>query len=195
MKVVAVLGSPRSKGNSAFLAERFLAAAKKMKAETQSFVLNTLTYRGCQACSACKTTAETCVMRDDLTDVLEAVRQCDVFVLASPIYYGDVTGQMKLFIDRTFCYLTPDFRTSDNKSRLKPGKTLVFIQTQNAPAALFGDIFARYEQIMKYHHFAGAHLIRGCELGGPDDARNRADLVKLAEETARRVVGTGKVKG
>lgn len=191
MKVVAVMGSPRAKGNSAFLAERFLDAAEKLGAETRSFVLNTLTYRGCQACFACKTTSETCVMRDDLTEVLEAVRHADVLVLASPVYYGEVTGQMKLFIDRTFCYLTPDFKTSDNKSRLKPGKKLVFIQTQGAPKAAFGDIFPRYEQIMKYHNFAGTHLIRGCELGGPEDVRKRVDLVKLAEETARRVVGKG----
>ncbi len=58
MKIIAVLGSPRSNGNSAFIARHFLETARKLGAETQSFALNTLTYRGCQACRACKKTAE-----------------------------------------------------------------------------------------------------------------------------------------
>ncbi|MDQ1257169.1 MAG: hypothetical protein QG656_1771, partial [Candidatus Hydrogenedentes bacterium] len=62
MKIVAVLGSPRLNGNSAFIAGRFLETADRLGAETRSFTLNTLSYRGCQACRACKRSSEVCIL-------------------------------------------------------------------------------------------------------------------------------------
>jgi multimeric flavodoxin WrbA len=58
MKVVALLGSPRSHKNSATIANRFTATAAKLGAETRTFELNRLSYRGCQGCYVCKTTLE-----------------------------------------------------------------------------------------------------------------------------------------
>ncbi len=188
MKIVAVLGSPRLNGNSAFIAGCFLEAAKNLGAETRSFALNALAYRGCQACMCCKKTSEVCVLKDGLSEVLAAVREADVIVLASPVYYGDVTGQMKLFIDRTFCYLTPDFHTNPQRSRLLPGKTVVFIQTQGlADATVFADVFPRYREMMKFIGIDEAHLLRGCGLSKQDDIRKHEDVLKQAEELAIRI--------
>ncbi|MCX5757753.1 MAG: flavodoxin family protein, partial [Candidatus Hydrogenedentes bacterium] len=182
MKIVAVLGSPRLNGNSAFIAGRFLEAAKDRGAETQSFALNALTYRGCQACMSSKKTSEVCVLKDDLSEVLEAVREAGVIVLASPVYYGDVTGQMKLFIDRTYCYLTPDYHTNPQRSRLVPGKTVVFVQTQGlADVTVFADVFPRYREVMKFIGINEAFLLRGCGLTKRDDVCGREDLLKQAE--------------
>jgi multimeric flavodoxin WrbA len=122
MKIVCLLGSPRTNGNSSILASRFLATAAGLGAETRAFELNRLTYRCCQGCYACKTTLDSCIVQDDLTAVLEAVRAADVVVLATPVYYGDISGQLKCFIDRTFSYLVPDYVTNPNPSRLPPGK-------------------------------------------------------------------------
>lgn len=189
MKIVAVLGSPRLNGNSAFIAGRFLEAAKNLGAETRSFALNTLTYRGCQACMSCKKTSEVCVLKDDLSEVLEAVREADVIVLASPVYYADVTGQMKLFIDRTYCYLTPDFHTNPQRSRLLPGKTVVFIQTQGfADATVFADVFPRYRDVMRFIGIDEAYLLRGCGLSKRDDVCKREDVLKQAEELAIQIM-------
>ncbi|MGD9505996.1 MAG: flavodoxin family protein [Syntrophobacteraceae bacterium] len=55
MKIICLLGSPRKNGNSAAIAERFCETAKKSGAEVQTFALNELNFRGCQACMACKT--------------------------------------------------------------------------------------------------------------------------------------------
>ncbi len=190
MKIVALLGSPRSKGNSAVLAEYFLETAKGFGAETQSFVLNRLNYQGCQACRACKKTSEICVLKDGLTAVLEDVRQADVIVFASPVYFGDVTGQMKTFIDRTYSYLTPDFyRDPDSASRLLPGKTAVWILTQGMPDTAFTDVFPRYEWVMNIIGIHRVHLIRGCGLAKVDDIRKHPELLKQADELARSVMG------
>ena len=120
MKVVILLGSPRPEGNSATLAKIFNEAAEELGANVQIFGLNKLTYRGCQACETCKTKLDRCVLKDDLAQVLDAIRDTDVLVLATPVYFGDIPGQMKMFIDRCFSYLVPDFLEAPESSRLAP---------------------------------------------------------------------------
>ncbi|HPO14561.1 MAG TPA: flavodoxin family protein [Candidatus Hydrogenedentes bacterium] len=188
MKIVAVLGSPRLNGNSAYIAERFLETARNLGAETQSFALNTLTYRGCQACRACKKTSEVCVLQDDLTEVLEAVRNAEAIVFASPVYFADVSGQMKLFIDRTYCFLTPDFHSNPNGSRLLPGKTAIFILTQGFPETVFADVFPRYQGVMRFIGINKTYLIRGCNLAKPDDILKHEDLLKQTEALAVHIM-------
>jgi len=189
MKIVAVLGSPRLNGNSAAIAGRFLDTAGNLGAETQSFALNTLSYRGCQACMTCKKRLETCVLKDDLTEVLEAVREADVIVLATPVYYGDVTGQMKLFIDRTYCFLTPDFHTNPKRSRLSPGKSMVFIQTQGfEDETVFADVYPRYSAMMQFMGMDKVHLLRACGLSQREDVLEHKDILKQAETLAVQIM-------
>jgi len=189
MEIVALLGSPRAAGNSSFIAERFLKAARRKGARTTVFALNKLRYRGCQACDACKTRMDHCVLKDDLSPVLDAVQRADALLLASPIYYGDLTAQMKGFIDRTFCYFTPDFRTNGHQSRLSSGKKLVMVLTQGAQPEYFKDVFGRYSSFMSYHGFTESHLIRACNLVEPAAVRKDAKVLKLADKIAALVVG------
>lgn len=191
MQIVALLGSPR-KGNSSAIARRFLAAGESLGATTRSFVLNTLTYRGCQACYACKTSLSRCVLQDDLADVLAAVEEADVVVLATPVYFGDITAQLKTFFDRTFSFFTPDYRTSSTPSRLAPDKKLVFIQTQGQPdESFFNDLFPRYERFFKRFGFAESHLIRACGLAGPDDVLKRENVLDEAERLVANLIASG----
>ena len=165
MKVVALLGSPRPAANSAVIANHFLRQAETLGATTRVFELGRLNYRGCQGCYACKGKADHCVLDDDLTEVLEAVRDADLVVMASPVYYGDVTSQLKGFIDRTFAYFLPDYATNPNPSRLTP-KKLLFVLTQGHPnESLFDDIYARYQRPFKRLGFAESRLIRVCGIG------------------------------
>ncbi len=190
MNVVCILGSPKPEGNSAFVAKRFCEALETHGAEVQTFALNSLTYRGCQACMACKTKLDRCVLKDDLEPVLDAVREADLLVLATPVYFGEVTSQTKGFIDRTFSFLTPEFKTNpDNLSRLSPGKELVFIQVQTAGREeQFGDIFPRYETFFKWHRLKGTHLIRACGVPDPGDAAAREDVLQQIEATVKAVI-------
>jgi len=166
MKIVCLKGSPREKSNSSTIAESFMATATEQGADTVTFKLNSLKYRGCQGCYACKKNLDRCILEDDLTQVLESVRGADIVMLASPVYYGDVSGQMKCFIDRTFSYLTPDYVTSKNPSRLAPGKRPVFILTQGNPDfKLFDDVYPRYDKFLKWYGFAESRLIRACGIG------------------------------
>lgn len=188
MKIVSLLGSPRSKGNSATLTNHLLKTAEELGAEIESFELNRLTYRGCQACYACKKGSDECVLNDDLREALEAVQAADAVVLASPVYYGDVTAQLKGFIDRTYSYLVPDYLSNPNPSRLS-AKKLVFVLTQGHPdEALFADIFPRYEQFLRWMGFHEISLIRACGIGpGTVDAVPEHAL-RQAEEAAKSLL-------
>jgi multimeric flavodoxin WrbA len=89
MNIVCLLGSPRPKGNSAAIAGRFVETAETLGAEVRTFALNKLNYQGCQACMTCKTKLDKCVLKDDLADVLDAVHEADVLVMATAIYFRE----------------------------------------------------------------------------------------------------------
>ncbi|MGD9973078.1 MAG: flavodoxin family protein [Desulfatirhabdiaceae bacterium] len=189
MNIVCLLGSPRPMGNSATIAKRFCDTAEQKGATIKSFALNKLSYRGCQACMTCKSKLDRCVLKDDLTEVLDAIRDADVLVMATPVYYGEVSSQLKAFIDRTFSYLKPDYTTNPEPSRLPGAKKLVFIQTQAQPGeADFADIFPRYDYFFKWYGFQDNHLIRACGVMGPGDVESRTDVMALAEKIALNLV-------
>ena len=188
MKIVALLGSPRAFKNSATIANRFTAAAAQLGAQVRTFELNRLTYRGCQGCYACKKTHDHCVLQDDLTGVLNAVQEADAVVLASPVYYGDVTAQLKGFIDRTYSYLKPDYLSNPQPSRLGP-KKFVMVLTQGHPdTSLFADIFPRYEGFFKWMGFVDSRLIRACGIGPATVDSVPVQVLQEAEAAAQELV-------
>jgi multimeric flavodoxin WrbA len=138
---------------------------------------------------ACKTKLDRCALNDDLTQVLDAVRETDVLVLASPVYFGDISSQLKAFIDRTYSYLVPDFKTNPRKSRLAPGKELVFILSQGNPDPNnFADIYPRFRFFTRtYGGFGESHLIRALGVNEPGEVAGHEDVMKLAETTAEKI--------
>ncbi len=184
MRIVAVLGSPRPQGNSAILAQKFLDAAREQGAEVQVYSLNQMTFKGCQACLACKTKGEACVLEDELAPVLAAVKAANVLVLASPVYFGDISAQLKAFFDRTYSFITPEFT-----SRVDTGKQAVLILTQGNPDPVeFNDIFPRYERWLKFFGFEPVHLLRAAGVREPGDIRKDAALLDKAAALARQLV-------
>jgi multimeric flavodoxin WrbA len=190
MKIVCLLGSPRVNGNSAVIANRFCSSAEKLGAQVKTYLLNDLAYRGCQGCMLCKTKLDRCALEDDLTEVLDAIRETDVVVLASPVYFWDVSSQVKGFLDRTFSYLVPGFITNPVKSRLSPGKKLVFILAQaNPDDIMFTDIFPKIDYFFRTFGFDETHLIRACGVGAPGEVETHGKVMELAEKTAEALCG------
>lgn len=188
MKITCLLGSPRPNGNSATIAHHFLKIAERHGAQIHMFALNKMNFRGCQACMACKTKLDHCALKDDLTQVLDDIRDSDVLVLATPTYFHDVSAQMKTFIDRIYSYYVPNFLTSEKPGRLPLGKRLVFIQTQAQPDSnLFAEVFPKYELFFKSLGFGRNQLIRACGVSGPEDVSKREEILKEAEEAARQI--------
>lgn len=188
MNIVCLLGSPRTKSNSSAIAKRFSDTAEKLGAKVKTYTLNDLKYRGCQGCMACKKKLEKCALKDDLTEVLDAIQDCDVLVMASPVYYGEVSSQLKGVIDRFYSFLKSDYLTNPDPIRLSPGKKFVMALAQGNPdEKMFDGIFSRFDYFIQWYGFAESHLIRACGVRDIGDIETRRDILTLAEETARKV--------
>ncbi|MFW5734771.1 MAG: flavodoxin family protein [Oceanidesulfovibrio sp.] len=191
MKIVSILGSPRPRGNSAAMERRLLDAAADRGHDVERFELGRMNYTGCIACFGCKKKADHCVVQDDLAPTLAAVRKCDVLVVATPVYFGEVSAQLKGFIDRCFSFLVPDYPTATEKSRLAPGKQMVWLIAQGHPKPdLFADIFPRYEYFYdRYLNFDRCHLVRACGVYDAGDADTRDDVREQLDALAVKVFG------
>jgi multimeric flavodoxin WrbA len=184
MKIVVVVGSPRPEGNSALLAQRLLDAAEGLGAEVRKFFVNKMDFEGCQGCESCKTTSDRCILEDELTEVLEAIKKADILVLASPVYFGDISGRLKCFFDRTYSYLNPDF-----SSRLPSGKKAVFILVQGEPdEGEFNDIFPRYERWLKLYGFSPIYRLRATGVRAPGDINRETRILEQAAALGRELM-------
>lgn len=120
--IIAINGSPRKKWNTAILLEKAIEGAVLQGAETELLHLYDLNYEGCTSCFACKIRGGKsygkCVMQDDLTTVLDRIKDADAIILGSPIYFGSITGKMRCFMERLiFPYLVYTNPLSSNFTR------------------------------------------------------------------------------
>ena len=111
MKIVAFNGSPHcEQGNTSVLVEEFFAGAREAGAETENVFLAKKEITHCIGCFACWVkTPGVCVHKDDVAELLETYMSADVVVLASPLYVDNVTGIMKVFMDRLIPLGDPHF--------------------------------------------------------------------------------------
>ena len=98
-------GGPRKTFNTASMLQKFAEGALSAVngVEVKTVRLYDLDYKGCMSCMACKIKGKAsniCKFKDALTPVLEEIAQADGLVLGSPIYFGDVTGRMRTFLER-----------------------------------------------------------------------------------------------
>ncbi len=104
-KIIIIDGGPRKTMNTAQMLQRFAEGAKSVseQIEVMTVRLYELDYKGCMSCMACKVkgrASNVCKFKDALTPILEETAQADGLVMGSPIYFGDVTGQMRTFLER-----------------------------------------------------------------------------------------------
>ncbi len=166
MKVIAVNGSPRKNWNTHILLDKAVEGAKAAGAQTELVHLYDLEYKGCISCFACKVkngkNTGRCALNDSLQPVLDAIHTCDGLILASPIYFGQVTSMMRAFLERLFFqYASYDDYT---KPFFNGTKKTAFIYTSNAPEAAFANIgynnmLQTYETTLKMYFGDSSHLL------------------------------------
>lgn len=99
-KILILSGSHRKGGNSDTLCDEFMRGAIEAGHNVEKIRLSDKHINYCMGCGVCNTTHK-CVQKDDMSEVLEKMIQADVIVLASPVYFYAMNGQMKTLIDRT----------------------------------------------------------------------------------------------
>ena len=93
-KLLIVNGSPRKNGVDAAIAKLIAERVKGHDYETEIVDICGMKINGCRACMACKKTGR-CAQDDDMIKMYDKIRACDMLILASPIYFGAESGQMK----------------------------------------------------------------------------------------------------
>lgn len=126
-KVTIIVGSPRKESNTHILVKEARKGLEESNVESEVFFLNDLSIKGCQSCGYCKANDTTdCAVQDDMQRIHKAMETSDGILVASPVYFGDVTAQTKLWEDRLFPYYGPGHNLPGHKKA-------AFIFTQNTP--------------------------------------------------------------
>lgn len=158
MKIMAINGSPRKNCNTATILENVLAGAKEARPDIECEFINLygIDFKGCISCFECKRIGGKsygkCAVKDGIWDVLQQSLQADCLVFGSPIYFSDVTGEMRCYWERLFF---PVLVYDKNYSSLAPKKVrTAFIYTMNAPENIldkvgYPDKFKNMEEIAR----------------------------------------------
>jgi len=182
-KVVGISGSPRRGGNSETLLQAALEGAREDRADAEMVRLNELTYVGCQACDACFAAGQ-CPRQDDLTAVIDKLREADVWLMSSPIYFDSISGQLKNCFDRCRCFIRDPRKEERRRSgaiivTYEAGPSDFYHQVARHFAAYFDGWFGRFEPV---------EVMSEANLGPPDAASRRPELLSKARVLGKRLV-------
>ena len=111
-KVVVISTSLRPGSNSHSMAERFAQGAQDAGHEVELISLRGKEIKFCIGCLSCQSTGA-CVFKDDVPAIMDSVLNADVVCWATPIYYYEMSGQMKTLIDRMNALYPKDYRFRD----------------------------------------------------------------------------------
>ena len=102
-KIMILNGSPRKNGKTASLVRAFTEGALSSGNEVKEFYIDGMNIKSCKGCDSCMTNGSHCVQKnDDMQQIYECFDWCDIVVFASPMYWGTITGQLKIVVDRLF---------------------------------------------------------------------------------------------
>ena len=104
MNIVVLSGSPRKGGNTSIMAEAFAEGARSAGHEVEIIDVAAKKIAPCRACKYCFSHNGACAIDDDMTGVRERLAQADMVVFTSPVYWFDISAQLKLAIDRMYAF-------------------------------------------------------------------------------------------
>ena len=164
--IVVLSGSPRKDANTDTLVAAFVEGAKSSGKNVTVFRTADMKISGCLGCGSCFKETGTCAQKDDMIQILDALKSADALVLASPVYFWGVTAQLKLAIDRTFALLRIE----------TPIKRAAMLLTCGSRA---GAAESMFRTMCEYSHWENAGYIVESGLRSPDAIKGR-DVLKKA---------------
>ena len=172
-KIVILNGSPRRNGNTSALVQKFTEGAESAGNTVTEFFLDKMNINGCKGCFGGHSSRECpCVQKDDMAQIYPAVKECDVIVLATPLYYWNMSGQLRTAVDRLF-----DGNLLRGHNR---GSALLMAAEGNG----FEDVLTYYDHLMQHlkwknlgHVLAGGNGDVG-DIGGKPELEQAYELGK-----------------
>ena len=158
MKIVSINGSPRKDGACSSVTSSLMKRFENEGHEIHSVHLNSLHIHGCQECFSCRNNkSDCCIIKDDLTEILELVKTADLLILSTPVFFADISAQLKCFIDRTWSYYG---RTGFSADHLPRNRSFVFIQSYGyTDASIYNSLFEKYKVYFQMFGFDHCYRI------------------------------------
>jgi multimeric flavodoxin WrbA len=146
MKVVAFNGSPRKEGNTYQSLQVVMGELQKEGIETEVIQLGGKSIHGCIACYKCfKNKDKECSIKDDgVNDYIKKMMEADGIIIGSPVYFSNITSEVKAFIDRAGLVA----RANDNLLKRKVGAGVVAVRRAGATFAFSAINFFFFIQEM-----------------------------------------------
>lgn len=104
MRIAGISGSPRKDGNTEILVRQALKPFYERDWEVTEFFLSNKTINPCIGCETCCETGECAIEGDDMEFLIKEFESCDALIIGSPVYYRNVTAQLKALFDRSYCF-------------------------------------------------------------------------------------------
>ncbi len=169
-KIVILNGSPRRTGNTSALVKAFTEGAESAGHTVTEFFLDSMNIHGCKGCFGEHSSKECpCVQRDDMNKIYPVVRECDVIVLASPLYYWNMSGQIRTAIDRLFA-----LEEGDGNLLRGHGKASALLMAAEGHG--FEDVLVYYNHLMEHLKWNNlGHVLAGGN-GEIGDIEGKAEI-------------------
>lgn len=184
MKVVGIVGSPRIGGNTEFLMRTALDELELRSIEVEMIHLGEKDISGCRGCMKCP---EICIIQDDMIELYPVIEQADGIIVGSSTYFGQVTAQLKAFMDRSV------FLWRKNMAlRNKIGATLTAGGIRTGGQFMTNTLILSWMLIhdmivVSCEGVLGTHLGASSVAFKKDDARNDKLGIESAKRTANRL--------
>ena len=108
MRILVLNGSPRLNGNTKQMVEAFRAGAKSAGHQVDVADVCRMKINGCLACEYCHSKGNgSCIQKDDMQEIYDLLKEAEMLVMASPIYYHGISGQLKCVLDRFYSAAYP----------------------------------------------------------------------------------------
>ncbi len=166
-KIVILNGSPRKIGNTSAIIREFTKGAEETGNTVTTFQLGAMNIKGCIGCwKGGKNPDSPCTIKDDMDKIYSHYRQADVVVLASPLYYWNVSGQLKNAFDRLWA-------VAESEGGVNPKKDAVLLMASIVDH--YEEVCAWYERMLKEIDWRdlGKLLISGVEQPGDIEGNPR----------------------
>ena len=194
-KILAVNSSPqKEKGKTVKILNSFLEGAEEAGAETHLEHIYGQDIRPCTACFSCwlKTPGE-CVLKDDMKNILDKIKEADIMVFCTPLYFYSVSGVMKNFIDRMLPILTQFMELKDDYVRKTVREVMPSKMVLVSSCGIFG--VNQFDSLV--HYFENLEKYIGMELSGAllrSDAfitRDYGEVYSAAKKAGTQLVNEG----
>jgi multimeric flavodoxin WrbA len=207
--IVVFDGGPRNEhySKTTFMVSHFLKGAKNAGANVEYFKLKNHNIHNCTGCYTCWTkTPGTCIFKDDMTVLREKFRTADLIVFASPLYFFNVTGIMKTFMDRLLPLMKPYMITDENGVIKHPDRYpekgeqgfVVFSaggfpDVENNFDAL-KTMFRMFDLHSENARLAGEFFLTAAEvIVQPVYSKRTEEVKQICEKAGRQIVKEGKI--